>query len=47
MEKCKLKKGGRIYECRCHEATLTELIENPKLRVQGGRILFTGIGKVE
>lgn len=35
MEKCKLKKGDRIYECRYHEATLTELIEDPKLRVQG------------
>ena len=26
MEKCKLKKGDRIYECRYHEATLIELI---------------------
>ena len=35
MAACKLKKGDRIYECRYHEATLTELIEDPKLRVQG------------
>ncbi len=36
MEKCKLKKGDRIYECRYREATLTELIEDPQVRVQGG-----------
>lgn len=35
MEKCKLKKGDRIYECRYHEATLTELITDPELLVQG------------
>ena len=35
MEKCKLKKGDRIYECRYHEATLTELITDPELSVQG------------
>lgn len=35
MEKCKLKKGDRIYECRYHEATLTELITDPELHVQG------------
>lgn len=34
MEKCKLKKGDRIYECRYHEATLTELITDPELLVQ-------------
>ena len=35
MEKCKLKKGDRIYECRYHEATLIELITDPELLVQG------------
>ena len=35
MEKCKLKKGDRIYECRYHEAILTELITDPELLVQG------------
>lgn len=35
MEKCKLKKGDRIYECRYHEATLIELITDPELIVQG------------
>lgn len=35
MTKCKLKKGDRIYECRYHEATLTELITDPELQVQG------------
>lgn len=35
MERCKLKKGDRIYECRYHEATLTELITDPELLVQG------------
>ena len=31
MAACKLKKGDRIYECRYHEATLTELITDPEL----------------
>ena len=35
MAACKLKKGDRIYECRYHEATLTELITDPELHVQG------------
>lgn len=35
MEKCKLKKGDKIYECRYREATLTELITDPELCVQG------------
>ena len=35
MEKCKLKRGDRIYECRYHEATLTELITDSELLVQG------------
>ncbi len=35
MEKCKLKKGDIIYECRYHEATLIELITEPELIVQG------------
>ena len=35
MAACKLKKGDRIYECRYHEATLTELITDPELLVQG------------
>ena len=35
MEKCKLKKGDRVYECRYHEATLIELITEPELIVQG------------
>ena len=35
MAICKLKKGDRIYECRYHEATLTELITDPELLVQG------------
>ena len=35
QEKCKLKKGDRIYECRYHEATLMELITDPELLVQG------------
>lgn len=35
MEKCKLKRGDRIYECRYHEATLTELITDPELLIQG------------
>lgn len=35
MEKCKLKRGERIYECRNHEATLAELITDPELLVQG------------
>ena len=35
MAACKLKKGGRIYECRYREATLLELITDPELRVQG------------
>lgn len=35
MAACKLKKGDRIYECRYHESTLTELITAPELRVQG------------
>ena len=35
MEKCKLKKGDRIYECRYREATLIELITDPELCVQG------------
>ena len=35
MKMCKLRKGDRIYECRYHEATLTELLEDPKLCVQG------------
>lgn len=35
MAACKLRKGDRIYECRYHEATLTELITNPELTVQG------------
>ena len=34
MAKCKLKKGDRIYECQYHEATLTELITDPQLRIQ-------------
>ena len=34
MAKCKLKKGFRIYECRYHEATLTELTTDPELTVQ-------------
>ncbi len=36
MEKCKLKKGDKIYECRYHEATLTELITDPELLVRRG-----------
>lgn len=35
MDKCKLKKGDRIYECRYHEATLTELVTDPELLIQG------------
>ncbi len=35
MAACKLRKGDRIYECRYQEATLTELITDPELRVQG------------
>ena len=35
MAACKLKKGDRIYECRYHEATLTELVTDPELLVQG------------
>ena len=35
MPACKLKKGDRIYECRYHESTLTELITDPELLVQG------------
>ena len=34
-EKCKLKKGDRIYECRYREAILTELITDPELTIQG------------
>ena len=30
MAACKLKKGDRIYECRYHETTLTELITDPE-----------------
>ena len=36
MAASKLKKGDRIYECRYREATLTELITDPELVVQGG-----------
>ena len=32
---CKLKKGDRIYECRYHESTLTELVTDPELKIQG------------
>ena len=35
MEKCKLKKGDRIYECRCQKAILIELLTDPELLVQG------------
>ena len=35
MVACKLKKGDRIYECRYYEATLTELVTDPELLVQG------------
>ena len=35
MAACKLKKGDRIYECRYHQAVLTELITDPELSVQG------------
>ena len=34
MSKCKLKKGDRIYECRCQQAILTELITDPEFIVQ-------------
>lgn len=34
MNKCKLKKGDRIYECRFQQAILTELITNPEFVVQ-------------
>ena len=34
MDKCKLKKGDKIYECQYHEATLIELITDPELLVQ-------------
>ena len=43
MAACKLKKGDRIYECSCREATLIELITDPELLVQGS--VITGIGK--
>lgn len=36
MAKCKLKKGDRIYECRYHEAILTELVTDPVLTIQHG-----------
>ena len=36
MAACKLKKGDRIYECRYHESTLTELATDPELKIQGG-----------
>ena len=35
MAACKLKKGDRIYECRYQESTLTELMTDPELLVQG------------
>ena len=35
MAACMLRKGDRIYECRYHESTLTELVTDPELRVQG------------
>jgi len=35
MNKCKLKKGDRIYECRYQQALLTELITDPEFFVQG------------
>lgn len=40
MAKCKLKKGDRIYECRYREATLTELITDPEVRVQSDGSAF-------
>ena len=35
MGKCKLKKGDRIYECRCQQAILTELVTDPEFYIQG------------
>ena len=35
MNKCKLKKGDRIYECRYQQVILTELITDPEFFVQG------------
>ena len=35
MGACKLKAGDRIYECRYHQAILTELVTDPELLVQG------------
>ena len=35
MGNCKLKKGDRIYECRCRQSILTELVTDPEFYVQG------------
>ena len=35
MKVCELKKGDRLYECKYHQAVLTELMTNPIAETQG------------